>query len=56
MQKVLLLSVLAAVIAIPALAARDRYARRGFKRAVLFFAAFCVAYSLALKFLYFRLS
>ena len=55
MQKLLLLSVLVAVISIPTLAARDSNPRRGFKRARFFFLAFCIAYVVALKYAYFRL-
>ena len=56
MQKLLLLSILFALMAIPALAARDPNPRRGFKRAMFFFLAFCIAYAMALKYVYFRLS
>lgn len=55
MDKLLLLSILGAVIVIPAVAARDRSPRRGFKRAMAGFFAFCIAYVFALRFLYFRL-
>ncbi len=55
MAKLLLLSILIAIVAIPAIAARDRNPRRGFKRALFFFSAYCVFYVLALKYLYFRL-
>lgn len=54
-QKLLLLSILFAVIFIPAFAARDSSPRRGFKRALFFFLAFCIAYVVALKYAYFRL-
>ena len=56
MQKLLLLSILFALIVIPTLSARDRNPRRGFKRALVFFMVFCVAYVLALKYAYFKLS
>ena len=56
MQKLLLLSILVALIAIPTLAARDPNPRRGFKRAAFSFMIFCVGYVLALKYAYFRLS
>jgi hypothetical protein len=56
MLKLLLLSILFAVIIIPTLAARDPNPWRGFKRALFFFFAFCIAYVVALKYLYFRLS
>lgn len=55
MAKLLLLSILAAVFAIPILSARDRNARRGFKRAMFAFFLYCIGYVLALKFLYLRL-
>jgi hypothetical protein len=55
MQKLLLLSLLVAVIVIPSVAARDPDPRRGFKRVYFWFAAFSVGYVLALKFVYFRL-
>ena len=55
MQKLLLLSVLFAVIVVPALAARSSSPQRGFKRALFFFLAFCIAYVVALKYAYFRL-
>jgi hypothetical protein len=55
MQKLLLLSILVSLIAIPTLAARDRNPRRGYKRAQFFFLAYCVFYVIALKLVYFRL-
>ena len=55
MQKMLLLSVLVAIIFIPTFAARDPNPRRGFKRAFLLFLCFCIAYVVALKYAYFRL-
>lgn len=56
MQKLLLLSIVIAALVIPALAARDKNPRRGFKRALFFFLAFCVVYVIALKYAYFRLA
>jgi hypothetical protein len=55
LSKLLLLSILAAMIAVPTLSARDPNPRRGFKRALFLFAACCVFYALALKYLYFRI-
>ncbi len=55
MQKLLLLSILIAVVAVPSIAARDANPRRAFKRALFFFLAFCVFYVFALKFLFFKL-
>jgi hypothetical protein len=54
-DKLVLLSIVISVIAIPTMAARDRSPRRGFKRAAALFGAACVLYVLALKYLYFRL-
>jgi hypothetical protein len=56
MQKLLLLSIVLAALAIPAIAARDPSPRRGFKRSMTFFLLYCVFYVLALKYTYFRLS
>jgi hypothetical protein len=55
LSKLLLLSILAAMIAVPTLSARDPNPHRGFKRALFLFAACCVFYALALKYLYFRI-
>lgn len=55
MRNLLLRSVLVAMIAIPFFAARDTNARRGLKRAVFLFAAFCFVYMFALRFIYSRL-
>jgi hypothetical protein len=54
MAKLLLLSILASVIAIPVLAARDRNAQRGFKRAMFFFLAYCLFFVVALRFVRFQ--
>jgi len=56
MQKLLLLSVLMATIAIPALAARDPIPRRGVKRAVLFFLVFNLCYLFGLLYIYPKLT
>ena len=56
MQKLLLLSIVAATLVIPILAARDVNPRRGFKRALFFFLTFCVLYVLALKYAWFKLA
>lgn len=53
-QRLLLLSIVIAAVAIPAWAARDRNARRGLKKAVFFTAVFNLLYLLALKYLYWR--
>lgn len=50
MSKLILLSVLLAMVLIPSLAARDLDARRGFKRAVQRTAAFFAVYALALRY------
>jgi len=55
MAKMLLLSILVAAITIPVLAARDPNPRRGFKRALVFFVAYCCCYVMALKFVYLKL-
>jgi len=55
-QKLLLLSVLIATIAIPALAARDPNPRRGVKRAVFFYLAFNLCYLFGLLYIYPRLN
>ncbi len=56
MSKLLILSVLVALVALPVLAARDPRPVRGVRRAVLFVLAFNAAYALALAFIYPRLS
>ena len=55
MAKMLLLSILAAAVTIPILAARDPNPRRGFKRTLVFFAVYCFCYAIALKFVYLKL-
>jgi hypothetical protein len=47
MSKLILLSVLVALIALPSLASRDRHPTRGLKRAVLLMVAFNLAYAFA---------
>jgi hypothetical protein len=52
MVKVVLMSVLFATVAIPALAARDPVPRRGLKRAVVLLVAFDVLYVAVLLLVY----
>lgn len=47
MSKLILLSVLVAMVALPAWAARERHPRRALKRAVLLMVAFNLAYAFA---------
>lgn len=47
MSKLILLSVLVALIALPSLASRDSHPTRGLKRAVLLMVAFNLAYAFA---------
>lgn len=47
MSTLILLSVIAAVVALPALASRDGHPTRGVKRAVLLMVAFNLAYAFA---------
>jgi hypothetical protein len=54
MAKLMLLSAIIMGIFIPVWAARDPHPERGFKRALVFYLAFCFCYVLALKFLYFK--
>ena len=53
---VLLLSIIIMAVVIPARAARDPNPRRGFKRALFWFMAYCFFYVFALKYAFFRLS
>ena len=55
MAKLLLVSILFALIALPALAARDPNPRRSLKKALLSFVAFNFLYLLAVRYLYARL-
>jgi hypothetical protein len=52
MQKLLLMSVLIACVALPIIAARDRNSLRGLKKAVFWVFAFNLMYLLGLVFLY----
>jgi nitrate reductase NapE component len=56
MAKLLLLSILASVIVIPVLAARDPNPQRGFKRALFFFLAYCLFFVVALRFVSFQVA
>jgi hypothetical protein len=56
MKELVAQSVLIALVAIPLLAALDRRAARGLKLTLLFYVGFCVAYTLALRFIYPHLS
>jgi hypothetical protein len=55
MSKLVLLSILIATIALPARAAREKNARRGLKKAVIYMMLFNLFYLFALRFLYGRL-
>jgi hypothetical protein len=55
MAKLLLLSVVIMMIAVPVLTARDRNARRGLRKAVLWTIVFNLLYLLAVRFVYPRL-
>jgi hypothetical protein len=55
MAKLLLISVVIMMIAMPVMTSRDRNAHRGVRRTVLFFFIFNVLYLLAVRFLYPRL-
>jgi hypothetical protein len=52
MSKFILLSVLIAMVTIPALGARDHDAKRGLKRTMQRMAAFLVVYALALRYVW----
>jgi hypothetical protein len=52
MSKLILLSVLFAMVAIPAVAARDADAERGLKRTLLRMGSFLALYAFVLKFLW----
>jgi hypothetical protein len=54
--KLLLLSVVVMMMAIPVLTARHQNARRGLTRALFLFLAFNVLYLLAVRFVYLRLN
>ena len=55
MSKLLLISVVVAMVAIPAFAARDPHPARGLRKALLFTFAFDVVYITALRFVFPRL-
>lgn len=55
MQKLILVSILFAGVAIPIWSARDKSARRGLMKALVAMVAFDVAYLVAVLFLYPRL-
>jgi hypothetical protein len=52
MEKLLLLSVLIATIAVPVRASRDKSARRGYKKTLIGILAFNTLYVLALRIIY----
>jgi len=56
MAKLLLVSILISMIALPALAARDASSRRGLNKALIWFVAFNVVYLFAIRYLYLRLT
>ena len=56
MRSLLLQSLMLATLAIPIIAARDASPLRGLKKALVWFVGFSVWYTLALRFLYSRLS
>jgi hypothetical protein len=55
MQKLLLVSILIATIAIPVLMSREKTRAEGVKRTVKWMVGFCVFYLIALMYLYPRL-
>lgn len=55
MAKLLLLSVVIAMLALPIMAGRDASARRGLKKAILLAIAFNLFYLFAVRFIYPRL-
>ncbi len=55
MDKLLLLSVVVGLVALPVRAARTRSAARGYKRTVLFVLSLNVFYMFALRFIYPRI-
>jgi hypothetical protein len=55
MAKLLLLSIVIMMVAIPVLAARDRSPKRGLQKAILLTIAFNVIYLFAVRFIYPRL-
>jgi hypothetical protein len=55
MQMLLLMSILIMSVALPMVAARDRSAVRGFRRLVVWMAAFNVLYLIGLLYIYPRL-
>lgn len=52
MQKLLLISIMVGLVALPAIAARDRSARRALKKTVLLVVLLNVGYELGLIYLY----
>ncbi len=52
MGKLILISVLVGTLVVPAAAARDAEARRGFRRLLLYAVLFDVAYAFAVVFVY----
>ncbi len=55
MRSLLLMTILFATVAIPAMAARDRNPARGLKKTVVYMFLFNIAYMLACRFIYHRL-
>ena len=55
MAKLLLLSILISIIALPAIAAREKSAARGLKKTLVYYLAFNVFYVFAIRYLYVRL-
>jgi heme/copper-type cytochrome/quinol oxidase subunit 3 len=52
MSKLLLLSVMIMMVAIPVVAARDKSTKRGLQKAILFTIVFNIFYVLALRYIY----
>ena len=52
MAKLLLLSVVIMMVAIPVLTARDRSAKRGLQKAIILMIVFNIFYVLAVRFIY----
>jgi nitrate reductase NapE component len=54
MARLLLISILASIIALPAIAARERSHKKGLKKALFFFLAFNLFYLVSVRYLYLR--
>ena len=54
MAKMLLLSIVVALVALPIVAAREENASRALKKTLMYYLLFNAAYLLAIKYFYFR--